>query len=89
MMQLNETGVKAPRAVSRRKPLAVPEDLAAALKKNKKAAAIFAAFSATHRRDYIEWVTEARREETRSKRLAQAIEWIAEGKVRNWKYTNC
>jgi uncharacterized protein YdeI (YjbR/CyaY-like superfamily) len=40
-------------------------------------------------REYIEWLTEAKREETRAKRLAQAIEWLAEGKPRNWKYMNC
>ena len=88
-MQLNEQGVKAPRVVSKRSALAVPEDLAAALKKNRKAAATFEAFSPTNQRDYVEWLVEAKREETRSKRLAQAIEWMAEGKARNWKYMNC
>jgi uncharacterized protein YdeI (YjbR/CyaY-like superfamily) len=67
----------------------VPEELAAALKKNKKAAAVFAAFSPSCKREYTDWITEAKREETKAKRVAQAVEWIAEGKQRNWKYQNC
>lgn len=64
----------------------MPAEFAAALKKNKKAGAQFAAFSPSGRRDYIEWIAEAKREETREKRIATAVEWIAEGKKRNWKY---
>jgi hypothetical protein len=63
-----------------------PADLAAALKKNAKAATTFKNFSPSHRREYIEWITEARQPETRQRRLAQTIEWLAEGKPRNWKY---
>ncbi len=89
-MQLNEDGVKAPRATSKQKPAPrVPDDLAAALKKNRKAAATFAAFSPTNQREYIEWISEAKREETRAKRVATAVEWMAEGKIRNWKYLDC
>ncbi|MBB5318606.1 YdeI/OmpD-associated family protein [Tunturibacter empetritectus] len=66
-----------------------PEELAAALKKNKKAAAVFAAFSPSCKREYTEWIADAKRPETREKRVATAIEWIAEGKQRNWKYQNC
>jgi uncharacterized protein YdeI (YjbR/CyaY-like superfamily) len=62
---------------------------AAALKKNKKAASVFEAFSPSCRREYLEWIAEAKREETRDKRIAQAVEWIADGKQRNWKYQNC
>ena len=62
------------------------DDLAAALKRNRKAVAAFAAFSPGQRREYVEWIVEAKREETRSKRTAQAVEWIGEGKTRNWKY---
>jgi len=76
--------VKAPKAA----PKASPE-FAAALKKNKKASAVFETFSASCKREYVEWITEAKREETRDKRIAQAVEWIAEGKQRNWKYQNC
>jgi uncharacterized protein YdeI (YjbR/CyaY-like superfamily) len=88
-MQLNEQGIKTPRATSKRKPLVVPEDLAVALKRNKRASATFEAFSPSHRREYIEWIIEAKRDETRSKRLAQTLEWLAQGKARNWKYENC
>lgn len=90
-MQLNETDTK-PGAGSKKapKPAArIPDDLAAALKKNRKAAAVFDAFSPSNRREYIEWLSEAKREETRARRLAQALEWIAEGKSRNWKYASC
>ena len=89
-MKLIDAGVKRsspPRGTSK-PPAEVPADLAAALKKNAKARATFDAFPPSSRRDYIEWITEARRDETRVKRLAQAIEWMAEGKRRNWKYEN-
>jgi uncharacterized protein YdeI (YjbR/CyaY-like superfamily) len=76
--------VKAPKPA----PQASPE-FAAALKRNKKAAAVFEAFSPSCKREYVEWIAEAKREETRDKRIAQAVEWIAEGKQRNWKYQNC
>ena len=57
-----------------------------ALRKNKAALKTFAAVSTSNKREYIAWVTEAKIEETREKRLATAIEWMAEGKIRNWKY---
>lgn len=86
-MKLNEEGVSVAKTRAKAKPaLAVPDDLTSALKKNKKAAATFAEFSPSHRREYIEWITEAKREETREKRIAQAVEWMSEGKARNWKY---
>lgn len=69
--------------------LKTPAEFAAALKKSKKAAAEFAKFSPSCKREYIEWIADAKREETRDKRIAQAVEWIAEGKQRNWKYQNC
>lgn len=67
----------------------VPEALAGALKKNKSAAKQFEAMSPSCRREYCDWIADAKREETRDKRVAQAIEWIAEGKSRNWKYETC
>jgi uncharacterized protein YdeI (YjbR/CyaY-like superfamily) len=67
----------------------VPTELATALKKNKAAAKVFADFSASCQREYVDWITEAKRAETKAKRVAQAVEWIAEGKQRNWKYQNC
>ena len=69
--------------------LPVPADLADALKRSKKAAAAWADFSPSCRREYIEWITGARRPETRESRLLTTIEWVAEGKSRNWKYQNC
>lgn len=84
--KLNADGVKVDRARSRRAPLPVPDDLTAALRKNRKALATFEAFPPSHRRDYVEWVTDAKRDDTRKRRIAQAVEWIAEGKSRNWKY---
>lgn len=87
---LNDAGVKVerPRRAPAR-PLPVPADLAAGLKKNKAAAAHFEAFSPSKRKDYIEWITEAKTAETRNRRLAAALEWIAEGKSRNWRYERC
>jgi uncharacterized protein YdeI (YjbR/CyaY-like superfamily) len=67
----------------------VPADLVAALKKNKAAGATFAGFSPGARREYVDWIVEAKRPETREKRVTQAVEWMAEGKQRNWKYQNC
>ncbi len=85
--RLNEAGVKAPRkAREPKRALATPSDLAAALKKNAKARATFEGFSPSHKREYIEWITDAKTEETRKKRLDTAVEWMAEGKPRNWKY---
>lgn len=91
-MRLNEEGVKTPgvRKTSAPKPPPVaPDDLAAALKKNRKARAAFDGFPPSQQREYVDWITEAKRDETRQKRLAQAVEWLAEGKPRNWKYMNC
>ena len=88
-MELNENGVKLPRAPTKKRALTVPSDLSAALKKNKHALVVFEKFAPSHKREYIEWITEAKRDETRTKRLAQAVEWMAEGKYRNWKYMNC
>lgn len=67
----------------------VPAELTAALKKNKAAAKVFQGFSVSCQREYTDWVAEAKRPETKEKRVAQAVEWIAEGKSRNWKYQNC
>jgi uncharacterized protein YdeI (YjbR/CyaY-like superfamily) len=86
-MALNESGAKvAPKPKRARKELAVPDYLTAALKKNKKALTTFESFSPSHRREYIEWITEAKGEDTRQRRLEQALEWMSEGKPRNWKY---
>jgi uncharacterized protein YdeI (YjbR/CyaY-like superfamily) len=64
-------------------------EFAAALGKTPKAKATFDAFPPGGRREYLEWVSEAKRDETRQKRIATAVEWLSEGKRRNWKYENC
>ncbi|BCT94086.1 hypothetical protein LYSHEL_31130 [Lysobacter helvus] len=90
-MQLNVDKVKAPaaRKSAPKPPPQAPEDLLAALKKNAKARKTFESFPPGQQREYIGWIEEAKREETRAKRLAQAVAWMAEGKVRNWKYLDC
>jgi hypothetical protein len=87
-VELNVSGTKLPRAPGKGKavPLAVPGDLAAALRKNKRAQATFDTMSTSNRNDYVEWLVTAKQDETRRKRLLTAIEWLAEGKPRNWKY---
>ena len=72
-----------------RPELETPQDLTDALDGNPAARATFDGFSPSARRDYVEWVVEAKRPETRGKRIAQAVEWMAEGKKRHWKYENC
>lgn len=69
--------------------LPVPDDFAAALKANPAAQAALEQFAPSHRREYIEWIVEAKRVETRAKRIEQAVAQLAEGKKRNWKYENC
>ena len=64
-------------------------EFAAALKKNKKATTSFAPFSLSGKLEYVEWVADAKRPDTRDKRIATAVKWISEGKQRNWKYQNC
>lgn len=76
--------VKAPKP-----PVEVPAEFTAALRRDRKAAAAYAAFSPSCQREYAEWIAEAKRPETRERRIAQAVEWIAEGKQRNWKYQEC
>jgi uncharacterized protein YdeI (YjbR/CyaY-like superfamily) len=84
--ELNDAGVKVVRKTKPKPALEPPADLLAALKKNKKAQAAFAGFPPSHKREYVEWIIDAKTDETRQRRLAQAVEWIAEGKPRNWKY---
>ena len=86
--ELNDAGIKVPRGAKPKGPrvLEVPNDLSAALRKNAKARKTFEDFSYSHRKEYVEWITEGKREETRCQRLATTIEWLAEGKSRNWKY---
>lgn len=86
-VELNEAGIKKERP--KRKPskeLVVPEDFLAILNKNKKARETFEKFSYSHKKEYVEWITQAKREETRQKRIQTAMEWLGKGKPRNWKY---
>jgi uncharacterized protein YdeI (YjbR/CyaY-like superfamily) len=86
-MKLNDDGIKLPpRPKLEQKELPVPDYLKASLKKNKKAQIAFDGFPPSHRKEYIQWFGEAKTVETRDKRLVQGIEWMAEGKSRNWKY---
>ena len=86
-MKLNEEKIK---VVKKKKPspkkIESPGYFMDALCANKQALAHFERFSNSDKKEYVEWITEAKREETRSKRLAEAVEWIAEGKKRYWKY---
>ena len=86
--RLNEQGIKVARVkkAGPAKPVAMPADLAAALKRSAKASRGYDALPPSHKREYIAWITEAKTDDTRARRLAQAIAWIAEGKSRNWKY---
>ena len=90
-MELNEKGIKVPKkpAGNGKKELVVPEILATALKKNKAARETFENFSPSCKKEYVEWITEAKTDATRDKRLATTLEWLAEGKRRNWKYEKC
>lgn len=89
-MKLNDEGVKLPPrklvAEVKRQELTAPAYLTTALKKNKKAKEAFDNFAYSHKKEYIEWFEDAKTEATREKRLTQGIEWMAEGKSRNWKY---
>lgn len=89
-MELNAAGVKVvrPKTKPRTRPR-TPPDLRVALGKSAKALANWQAFSPSKQREYVEWITEAKTDPTRKKRIATSVGWIAEGKSRNWKYLNC
>ena len=87
-VELNEAGIKKP---SRSKPnekkqIVVPDYFQAVLAKNGKARTTFENFSYSHRKEYVEWITDAKREETRARRIQTAVEWLAAGKSHNWRY---
>lgn len=85
-MKLTESGTPSRPPKTKKAEPKVPTDLAAALKTNKVATITFKNFSPSHRREYIEWIEEAKRPETRAKRLATTLEWLTAGKGRNWQY---
>jgi uncharacterized protein YdeI (YjbR/CyaY-like superfamily) len=89
-MELNDKGIKLPAKVKptekAKTELPVPDYFTKALAKNKKAKQVFENFAYSHKKEYLMWITEAKTEETRNKRMATALEWLAEGKSRLWKY---
>lgn len=85
-VELNEKGLKVTKKPVEKKELVVPKDLTSALLRNKTAKATFDKFSPSHKREYVAWIEEAKTEPTRNKRLATTVEWLSEGKSRNWKY---
>lgn len=89
-MALTDSGMRPARAKAAPKPeRETPPELDSALSASAAARATFDGFPPSCRREYVDWVVEAKRPETRDKRIAQAVEWMAEGKKRNWKYENC
>jgi len=87
-MQLNEAGKKVakPKPVAASKPLVIPDYITEAIKQNEQAFATFQAFAPSHKKEYVLWIDEAKTEATKLKRLAKAIETMAEGKPHNWQY---
>lgn len=85
-MELTDKGEKISRAKSEPKEMTIPPYFLLEVKKNKSALVYFEKFSPSQKKEYITWITEAKTEATRQKRMATAIEWLAEGKTRNWKY---
>jgi uncharacterized protein YdeI (YjbR/CyaY-like superfamily) len=88
-VELNEKGLKVKKTLPAKTELVVPDVLTAALKKNAAARKTFENFSYSQKKEYAEWVGGAKTEATRDKRLATALEWLAEGKRKNWKYEKC
>jgi uncharacterized protein YdeI (YjbR/CyaY-like superfamily) len=86
-MALNENGVKlVPRKSEKPKNIAIPDYFAKELAAKPKVKKIFDSKSDSFRKDYLVWITDAKTETTRQKRIAESLEWIAEGKGRFWKY---
>lgn len=88
-MKLNDDGVKVTKPKHDKKEVVIPEVLLEALARNEKAAETFNNFPPSCRREYAEWIAEAKTDATRDKRLATTMEWLTEGKRRNWKYEKC
>lgn len=89
-VRLNEENIKLPKkAPAKKMDVVAPDILLEALARNDAAAETFNNFSPSCKREYVEWITEAKTEPTRDKRVATTIEWLSEGKRRNWKYEKC
>lgn len=85
-MALNENGIKVQKSVKPKSEIPIPNEFKSMLSKNKRAHHHFEAFTKGAQREYLEWITDAKTAPTKEKRMLQAIEWISEGKKRNWKY---
>jgi uncharacterized protein YdeI (YjbR/CyaY-like superfamily) len=87
-MKLNDAGIKLPGTSKSAAPktLKVPTYFLKALKTNQKALEHFEKFPYSQKKEYVEWITDAKTEATRDKRMATAVEWLSEGKIKNWKY---
>jgi uncharacterized protein YdeI (YjbR/CyaY-like superfamily) len=88
-MRLNDAGIKVPKPPAQKKEVVVPDVLLGALAGNEKAAETFNNFPPSCKKEYVEWITEAKTDATRDKRLATTLEWLSEGKRKNWKYEKC
>ncbi len=88
-MALTDAGVKAPRDKHKKRPFTMPDDLRQAMDANDAAKKTFESFPPSAQREYVDWVVEAKRPETRAKRVVDSVEWLAEGKRRHWKYADC
>lgn len=88
--QLNEQGIKIERPKPKKnQTITAPPFMMTAIKKNKKSLATWQGFPYSKKKDYVDWVTEAKTDATRDRRLATTVEWLSEGKARNWKYERC
>jgi uncharacterized protein YdeI (YjbR/CyaY-like superfamily) len=85
-IELTDMGVKLKKAAPTKTEIEVPEYFKTVLAENKKASEVFEKASPSFRKEYIMWITDAKTETTLNKRMEQALEWISEGKGRNWKY---
>lgn len=85
-MRLNKEGTTVTRQPVKSSAVDIPGYFMERLRTSKKALETFEAFSNYNKKEYVEWVTGAKTEATRERRMSQAVEWMAEGKVRNWKY---
>jgi len=89
-LELNADGVVVPRGkATPKKPIVMHPEFARAIAASKKAKAVFEDFAPSCKREYVEWIADAKRDDTRARRIEQAIDWIADGRKRNWKYENC
>jgi uncharacterized protein YdeI (YjbR/CyaY-like superfamily) len=86
---LNESGERPKRAVRRKPPPKAPPDLAGALRKDAKARATWARLTPGQQRESVDWLVEAKRAETRARRLGETLSLLAAGKTRYWKYQDC